>query len=220
MTTAAFFGVVVALDFLAVVCQCYCAPIPALFGARLLIFPVILTYGALALPLWGSLALAFFNGLLWDALTVQIINSSAYMQGTPTAEMTMGWSVALFGVLVILVHGLRPLFLRGRWELHCLTSGVCVVLILLAQYALVMFRHGGLVLPHEFWQRLLVPGFLAMLLAPLVYLLFYVIAALLGYPIRVASEDRRRRRGGRDGRGVAGLVHDMGIGACAVSASA
>ena len=152
MTTTAFFGVVLALDFLAVVCQPYCAPLPALFGARLLLFPVILAYGALALPFWAALALAFFNGLLWDALTMQIINTSPYLQGSPVVEIALGGSVALFGVLVILVHGLRPLFLRGRWELHCLASGVCVVVILAEQFALVVFHRGGLVLPREFWR--------------------------------------------------------------------
>ena len=194
MTTTAFFGVVLALDFLAVVCQPYCAPLPALFGARLLLFPVILAYGALALPFWAALALAFFNGLLWDALTMQIINTSPYLQGSPVVEIALGGSVALFGVLVILVHGLRPLFLRGRWELHCLASGVCVVVILAEQFALVVFHRGGLVLPREFWARLLVPGFLAMLIAPFVYLLFLFVAALLGYPVRMAPEDRRRDR--------------------------
>ncbi len=194
MSTTAFFGVVLLLDFLAVVCQPYCGPLPALFGARPLLFPVILAYGALALPFWAALALAFFNGLLWDALTVQILNPSPYVQGNPTVEIAMGWSVLFFGVLVILVHGLRPLFLRGRWELHCLASGVCVVGILVAQYALVIFHHGGLTLPREFWARLFLPGFFAMLIAPLVYLGLYVVALLLGYPIRVyAAPDRRER---------------------------
>ena len=194
MTTTAFFAVVLALDFLAVVCQAYCAPLPALFGARLLLFPVVLAYGALALPFWAALALAFFNGLLWDALTMQIVNTSPYLQGNPVVEIALGGSVVLFGVLVILVHGLRPLFLRGRWELHCLASGVCVVVILAEQFALVMFHRGGLVLPREFWARLLVPGFLAMLIAPFVYLLFLFIATLLGYQVRMAPEDRRRDR--------------------------
>lgn len=200
MTTAAFFGIVLALDFLAVVCQAYCTPLPALFGARLLIFPVFLAYGALALPFWAALMLAFFNGLLWDALTVQILNPSPYVQGTPTVEIALGWSVLLFGVLVILIHGLRPLFLRGRWELHCLASGVCVVAILVAQYALVMFRRGvafnggHVILPQEFWARLFLPGFFAMLIAPLVYLAMRGVAYLLNYPVRVyAVPDRRER---------------------------
>ncbi len=194
MTTAAFFGVVLALDFLAVVAQAYCGPLPALSGARPLLFPVILAYGALALPFWAALALAFFNGLLWDALTVQILNPSPYVQGQPTVEIALGWSVLLFGVLVILVHGLRPLFLRGRWELHCLASGTCVVAILAVQYALVMFHRGGLVLPLDFWARLFLPGFFAMLIAPLVYLALLAVAYLLGYPVRInVAPDRRDR---------------------------
>ena len=194
MTTAAFFGLVLVLDFLAVICQPYCPPLAMFGGARVLLFPVVLAYGALALPFWGALALAFFNGLLWDALTTQILNPSAFQSGVPGMEIVMGWSVVLFGLLTLLVHGFRPLFLRGRWELHCLSSGVCAVVILLTQYGLVTFRRGGLVFPHELWPRMLLPGFFAMLLAPLVYLLFYLVAVALAYPIRLEpGEDRRER---------------------------
>ena len=55
-------------------------PVARFSGATVLLFPVILTYGALALPFAGTLALAFCNGLLWDALTVQIVQLDPYVQ--------------------------------------------------------------------------------------------------------------------------------------------
>ena len=189
--TAAFFAVVLFVDLLAVVCQPYCQPIGRFSGATVLMFPVILAYGSLALPFWGTLALAFLNGLLWDALTIQIIQPGVYLQQAAVQESLLGWSVLLFGLLAIMTHGLRPLFLRGRWDLHCLASGFCTVVILAAQYAMITFVRGGLVLPRELAARVLLPGFFAMVLSPFVYLGFYVVANLLNYPVRI-EEDRRR----------------------------
>ena len=194
MRALAFFTVVLVVDLLAVVFQSYSPPLPSFRGAAVLVFPVILAYAALALPFAGALAVAFCNGLLWDALTVQFIRPGIYGQGPMMEEISLGWSVVLFGVLTILVHGLRPLFLRGRWDLHCLASGFCTTVILVAQYLMITFRLGGLIFPKTLWVRLLLPGFFAMLLAPLVYLAFYLLADVLEYPVRVEEEDRERQR--------------------------
>ena len=187
MRTAAFFGCVLLADFLAVVFQGRFAPLPALFGATVLVFPVILAYGALSLPFAGTLALAFFNGLLWDALTLQFLKpTETFALDTPSVpEFPMGWSILLFGVLAVIVHGLRPLFLKGRWDLHCLASGFCASAILLAEYLMITFKRHGLIFPRELWGRIFVPGFFAMLLAVPVYFLFRLLAAALGYTVRV-----------------------------------
>ena len=129
----------------------------------------------------------FFNGLLWDAITLQFLKpTEEFSLDTPAApEFAMGWSILLFGVLAVIVHGLRPLFLRGRWELHCLSSGFCASAILLAQYLMITFKRHGLIFPRELWGRILMPGFFAMLLAVPVYFLFRLLAAGLGYTVRV-----------------------------------
>ena len=195
--TAAFFAVILVADLLAAACQSYLPPIMRFNGATVLLFPVILAYGALALPFAGTLALAFCNGFLWDALTVQIVQLNPYVQQPAVEETHFGWSILLFGLLAIMTHGLRPLFLRGRWDLHCLASGFCTIVILAAQYAMITFTRGVLIVPrehivHVLLPRILLPGFFAMLLAPVVYAAFYVVANLLDYPVRVV-EDRRRQ---------------------------
>ena len=192
MTTFLFFAAVLVVDLLAVVFQSYSPPLPMFQGAAVLLFPVVLTYGALALPFPGALALAFCNGLLWDALTVPFIRPGMYAQGPLMEEVLLGWSVVLFGVLTMLVHGLRPLFLRGRWDLHCLASGVCTIVILLAQYLLITFRLGGLIFPKSVWVRMLLPGFFSMLLAPLVYFAFYLLAEVMDYTVRIVETPERR----------------------------
>lgn len=190
--TAAFFGVLLVADLLAIMCQSYCQPIARFGGAAVLLFPVILSYGALALPLAGTLALAFCTGLFWDALTLQIIQPGVYLREAAVQEGRMGWSILLFGLLAVMIHGLRPLFLRGRWDLHCLASGFCTMAILAAQYALITFARGWQIPPRDLWMRVVIPGFFAMVLAPVVYLVFYVVASLLNYPVRL-EEDRRQR---------------------------
>ena len=194
MRALAFFGVVLVVDLLAVIFQAYSPPLAMFRGAAVLVFPVILAYAALALPFPGALALAFCNGLLWDALTVQFIRPGAYAQGPLMEEVTLGWSVVLFGVLVVLVHGLRPLFLRGRWDLHCLASGVCTVVILAAQYLMITFRLGGLIFPKTLWVRIFLPGFFAMLISVPVYFAFYFLADALDYTVKVEADDRDKRR--------------------------
>ena len=194
MRALAFFGVVLLVDLLAVVFQAYSPPLATFRGAAVLVFPVILAYAALALPFPGALAVAFCNGLLWDALTVQFIRPGMYGQGPMTEEISLGWSVVLFGVLTVLVHGLRPLFLRGRWDLHCLASGFCTTVILTAQYLMITFRLGGLIFPKTLWVRLLLPGFFAMLLSVPVYVIFYFLADALEYPVRLEPEDPDRQR--------------------------
>ena len=67
------------------------------------------------------------------------------------------------------------------------------MVILVAQYALITFKRGGLIFPHDLWTRLLLPGFFAMLLAVPVYFAFYFAAGLLNYPVRVYEDERQRR---------------------------
>lgn len=207
VSTLAFFGLLVAAQFFAIVFQHAIPPLAILHGARPLLYPVLLAYGALALPQNGTLALAFFSGLLWDALTVQFLPAAAFSSGGAAAralatattltttgagaavENPLGWSIVLYALLGMVMHGLRPWFLRGRWEVHVLASGVCAVVIPLAEYLLLTFRRGGLVFPVSLWPRLLLPGLVAMLMAPVVYLLFHFLAGLVGYPIRAEEEE-------------------------------
>lgn len=194
--TPVFLGILLMADFVAIVCQSYLPVIPAFFGAWVILFPVILAYGALALPFPAVLALGFFNGLIYDALNVQFVHSDVLSADSEQImEIALGTSIVVHTSLAVIVHGLRPLFLRGRWDIHCLASGFCGAVIPLSEYLLLTFRRGGLVFPREVWARALLPGFFAMLLAPAVFFGFNFVALLIGYPVRQEEEpDGRRRR--------------------------
>jgi len=97
------------------------------------------------------LALALFAGVLLDALTVQVIGSKV--------EISLGWSILLYAVLAGIMHGLRPLFIRGRWEVHCVLTGICTSAIILAQYLMITFRRGSFFFTREVWWQIGGAGF-------------------------------------------------------------
>src|SRR5207244_9140047 len=117
--------------------------------------------GAMALPFPLMLTLALYAGVLLDALTVQVIGGKVVISA--------GSSILLYGVLAGIMHGLRPLFARGHWEVHCILSGIFTSLIVLAQYLMITFRRGSVVFTREIWWQIGGPGIVAMLLAPLVF---------------------------------------------------
>ena len=156
-----FFFLLVILVFLAQIAEIFIPPLDWMFNAHIYIVPVIVFYGAMALPFPLMLALAFVAGFFWDAMMVQVLDGHV--------EISFGWSILLYAVLAAIMHGLKPLFNRGRWEVHCVLSGICTSVILLTQYLMISFRRGSILFDREVWWQIGGPGLLAMLMAPLVF---------------------------------------------------
>ncbi len=168
-----FFILLLILTFLAHITEFFLPRLDWMYNAHILIVPVIVFYGAMALPFPLMLGLAFFAGLMMDLTTVQVIGSKV--------EISIGSSILLYAVLAGIMHGLRPLFIRGRWEVHCIMSGVCTSLLLLSQYLMIAFRRGSLEFTREVWWQIGGPGLLAMMMAPLVFWLLHSIARATAY---------------------------------------
>src|SRR5438132_1676761 len=149
-------------------------PLDWMYHAHIYIAPVLVFYGAMALPFPLMLALALFAGVLLDALTVQVIGSKV--------EISLGWSILLYAVLAGIMHGLRPLFIRGRWEVHCVLTGLCTSAIILAQYLMITFRRGSLFFTREVWWQIGGPGLMAMLMAPVIFWMLNWVARVTRYP--------------------------------------
>ena len=169
-----FFFILLALVVGAQIAEFYIPPIDWMCNAHIYIVPVIVFYGAMALPFPLMLALVLFAGMLLDSLTVQVIGSKV--------EISMGWSILLYAVLAGIMHGLRPLFIRGRWEVHCVLTGLCTSAIILAQYLMITFRRGTFVFTREVWWQIGGPGLMAMLMAPLIFWTLQGVARLTRYP--------------------------------------
>ena len=156
-----FFFLLLVLVLVAQIAEFFIPALPWLYNAHVYVVPVIVFYGAMALPFPLMLALALYAGLLLDALTVHVIGGKV--------EISTGSSILLYGMLAGIMHGLRPLFVRGRWEVHCILSGVCTSSIILAQYLMITFRRGSLVFTREIWWQIGVPGLFAMAIAPILF---------------------------------------------------
>lgn len=204
-----FFLVLVALCFGCVVAQHFIPPMPFLEGARVFLMPLVMFYGALALPYGVMLFLALICGIMWDALTVQIINlgsdiaavSAAQAAGTPldpassqTVQIALGTSAVLYALLCSVMSGFRPMYQRGRWEVHCLMSGVLTSFIVLAEFLMLSVRRvamdgSALVFPQELWWRVGGAGIVAIILAPIAFWILSNIANLVGYNPRQKTEE-------------------------------
>lgn len=163
-----FFAILLILIFLAQIAEFFIPTLPWMYNAHVYIVPLIVFYGAVVLPIPLMLALALYAGLLLDTLTVQVLG--------PRVEISLGWSILLYGALAGIMHGLRPLFVRGRWEVHCVVAGICTSAIILAQYLMITFRRGSLLFTREVWWQIGGPGIMAMLIAPVMFYILHWIA--------------------------------------------
>ncbi len=169
-----FFLILLASVFGSLVFQHFIAPLPP-FGVRILLMPLVVIYGSLALPLPGMLALTFCSGLMWDILNTQPTETGF--------EVAPGWSVILYASMGALMSGLRPLFQRGRWEVHCLMGGLCTAATVLAEYLMLSIRRQpvSFVFNELVWWRVAGSGVAAAVLAPVTFYFFNYIAGLVGY---------------------------------------
>ncbi len=169
-----FFFILLVLVLVTQIAEFFIPPLDWMYNAHIYVVPVIVFYGAMALPFPLMLGLAFFAGVLLDALTVQVIGAKV--------EISLGWSILLYAVLAGIMHGLRPLFIRGRWEVHCLLTGLCTSAIILAQYLMITFRRGSVLFSREVWWQIGGPGLMAMLMAPVLFWMLNWLARATRYP--------------------------------------
>jgi hypothetical protein len=181
-----FFLLLLVAMFVALIVQHFIPALPVI-DARVLLMPIIMFYGALALPTPGMLVLAFCGGLMWDALHVQILSGNV--------EIALGWSIVLYAALGALMGGFRLLFQRGRWEIHCLLSGVCTSMIVLAEYLMITFRREPVVFlfNKDIWWRIGGAGLVAAFLSPFFFFTLNYVAFLVGYDTQPIRETKRSR---------------------------
>ncbi len=173
-----------------------------------LFLPAVFFFSAsVASPFAVMLLLAFITGFIWDARFLpgvaeslsgaeDIFGTGADVElGAGSHPLPFGLSIALFGMLGILLQGIRPLFKRGRLELPVLMVGVATFTWLLSQYLIITFLRGSLQFPTGVWSKMITDSLLAMLAAPLIFLLLYSLARLSSYEIKY--EGLRYRFDGR-----------------------
>jgi hypothetical protein len=173
-----------------------------------LFLPAVFFFSAsVAAPFTMMLILAFMTGFIWDARNLpgvvesltgaeDVFGTGADLElGAGTHPLPFGLSIVLFGMLGTLLQGIRPLFKRGRLELPVLMVGLATFVWLLAQYLILTFLRGSLQFPTGVWSKMITDSLLAMLAAPLIFLLLYSLARLSSYEIKY--EGLRYRFDGR-----------------------
>ncbi len=162
--------------FVTLVVEHFLPPIPGI-GARIYLMPLVMFYGAVALPVWGMLLLAFAAGIMWDLLHMQFTGTDL--------EVALGFSVILYGALGGIMSGFRPWFQRGRWEVHCILCGIFTGMIPLAEYLMISIRRLPVVFSFNeaIWWRIGGSGVAAMFLAPFFFFGLNYFAYLVGYEL-------------------------------------
>lgn len=173
-----------------------------------LFLPAVFFFSAsVAAPFSMMLLLAFITGFVWDARHLpgvlesltgaeDVFGTGADVElGAGSHPLPFGLSIVLFGMLGTLLQGIRPLFKRGRLELPVLMVGLAVFAWLISQYLIITFLRGSLQFPAGVWSKMITDSLLAMLAAPLIFLLLYSLARLSSYEIKY--EGLRYRFDGR-----------------------
>jgi hypothetical protein len=171
-----FFIALVILIFLSFLFQLFLPPILFLKGAPILIAPAIFFYGCLAFPFPLVLALTFVTGLLHDLFVVP--------QAVAHIDFPVGTSILIYLIPGLVMHGMRPFFLRYRWGTHCLLAGLAAALtpfLLLAQYAILSFERGEVFFSDVILWRIFGPGLISIVIAPCVFFILTPLSHLLRY---------------------------------------
>jgi hypothetical protein len=168
--------------------------IPAIswaWHARIFAVPIVYFACAISVPFPVMLCLAFFTGFVWDALNHISINWADVQHAALEVDAVVGsgggafgFSIFLYALLGALMHGIRPLFRRGRWELPILMTGAGTFLLLTLEYGFINFRRAGFSFQTEVWKHIAATSVLSMIVAPFAFLLINFLAKISGYSIR------------------------------------
>lgn len=178
-TAAGLISLFVAVFFATVVLD-FVPPLAVLHGARIVLIPMFFCYAALALPFPAMLAAAVLTGLFVDLSSLQVLDGGH-------VEIALGWSIFYFVIFGSFAQGFRQMFLDGHWWVYVLLSGVGTSLLLALQFLMITARRDSLVINELVAWRILAPGAVAILLAPLVHLVVALLSSL--FPQYLSERD-------------------------------
>ena len=171
-----FFLSLIVLIFGAFVFQLFLPPVLLLKGAAILFVTALYFYGCISLPFPLMLALTFVTGILNDLLLVPQVKDQL--------DYPAGVSVLVYLGPGLIMHGLKPLFLRHCWELHWLLAEIGAALtpfLLLAQYAILSIERAQFFYSDVIVWRIVGPGLISLVIAPCVFFILTPLSHMLGY---------------------------------------
>ena len=163
---AAFLGV-----FSALLLQQALPSIHVLHGARFVFAPLVFCLAAMSLPFPAMLAAAFLTGLLCDLMYLHVVGGRV--------EIALGCSIVFFVIYGSIANGFRPAFLQGRWWPLVPMSFLGTSAFLLLQLVMLSLRRESFEYHPDMVWRILAPGLLAALVAPVLFAAVRSVSELL-----------------------------------------
>lgn len=177
------------LVVISVIAEQFIPSLTGLNGSRFLLVALVFLCAAVTVPVPVMLLLAFVCGFLTDAQNVlgplgdmEKIDPEVYAR--PVEQLRFGYSILLYGVMGFLMHGIQPLFRQGQWQFSAMLSGVAVFLYLLAEYLLINFIRGGLVINQSVMLKIACSSAVTMIFSPLIFWVIFRLADKSRYVIR------------------------------------
>jgi cell shape-determining protein MreD len=172
--------------------------LPAFTGfhsGRILLVQLVFLCAAVTVGTPTMLLLAFIGGFLWDAqCTLGPAGGDAEIYSQPVEALRFGSSIVLFGLMGYLMQGIQPLFRQGKWQFSALLSGIAIFLYLSAEYALITFVRGEIILTKDVIMLVTVTSLMTMIISPLIFWMLFKIANLCHHTIRFDGIKRRNRK--------------------------
>ena len=174
--------------------QQFLPAISGLYGARVLLLPLVFLCCSVSVDFATMLLLAFICGLLWDAQhTLGPQGGDPEIYSDPVESLRFGSSIILYAMMGLLIQGIQPLFRRGKWHTSSILAGIAIFLYLFSEYLLLNFVRGDFTLPPSVFYRIYLTSALTMLFSPLVFWIIFRLASSCRYTIRYEGLKRQSR---------------------------
>ncbi len=174
--------------------QQFLPAISGLYGARVLILPLVFLCCAVSVDFSSMLLLAFLCGFLWDAQhTLGPQGGDPEIYKAPVESLKFGYSILLYAMMGLLMQGIQPLFRKGKWHLSSILAGIAIFLYLFSEYLLINLIRGDFSFPPTALYRIYLTSALTMLFAPLIFWIIFHLASACRYTIRFDGLKRQPR---------------------------
>lgn len=166
-----------------------------LYDSRILLVQLVFLCCAVTVGPPTMLLLAFIGGFFWDAqCALGPHGGDPEIYSHQVESMRFGYSILLFGGMGFLMQGIQPLFKQGKWQFSALLSGIAVFLYLAAEYTIINFIRGDLVLTRTTFLQISYTSILTMLVSPVIFWMLFRVAKTCQHSINPEAGRRRRRR--------------------------
>ena len=146
---------------LAFIIQYAMPPMDGMHGAHILLVPLVFFYAAMVMPFPAMLVAALYTGFLSDLMYLHVVSGKV--------EIPIGFSILYFMALGCVANGFQPTMREGNVLPFVLMSSIGTSLYLFIQFVAITWQRGDFIWENAVTWRILAPGVMAALIAPLFY---------------------------------------------------